>query len=191
MNCTDPSDIIQRGPFFDNCAYNICGTRLSSTELEQGLLRLKMNDDHPLSSLRVSKKDARIHFVLNCGAQSCPPLGAINTKKDIEVQLDAATSKFILENVKVDLAAEKVELSRLWKWFRVDFTPEAPNDDKALLTWICEHAPDSISRKIIELQKSNSPKIHFKEYNWGDNGDPNSTDTKFMALYDLSFKKNA
>lgn len=190
-----PKDITVRGKFFERCAYVIAGHRLSSIELEHGVLRLKMADAHPLSSLRLSEKDARMHFILNCGAKSCPPLIPLQPLKAEQV-LRTATADFIRYNAKIDVAEKFVLLSRLWKWFRVDFTPLDPESDALLLNWIREHAPENVRETIDQLTpdlKRDNVKLKFDVYDWGDNSGPEKTpsDTGFMVLYDASFKKNA
>lgn len=188
-----PKDITARSRFFGNIAYEIAQHRLDSTELEHAVLRLKMTKDHPLVALRLTKKDPRMHFVLNCGAQSCPPLVAIDVDH-VEENIAEATSNFINNNVNIDPVQRRIVLSRLWKWFRSDFTPLEPDSDFALMQWIKDHASEAMSNEIEALLpdvKSRLVKISFAKYNWGDNGDWTTSDTAFMALYDYSFKKNA
>lgn len=188
-----PRDITARGKFFNTIGYEIAGHRINSTELEHGVLRLKMEDNHPLAALRVAKKDPRMHFILNCGAQSCPPLVAMSPKLTEEM-LATATRRFIRANVTIDTSQRRIELSRLWKWFRVDFTPEAPDSDLGLMVWIAKNGPQDVADQIdliMDYIRKGQVKITFAKYNWGDNGDWSTSDTAFMALYDYSFKKNA
>ncbi len=188
-----PNDIAARGRFFNSVAYVIANHTLNSTELEHGVLRRKMEDDHPLAALKLAEKEPRMHFILNCGAQSCPPLVAVDID-DTENILAEQTKRFIQDNCEIDAIYRKIVVSRLWKWFRIDFTPDSV-DDIDLLRWIALRAPANIKEMLDFLlidMKAKEMKVAFMKYNWADNGDWNAKpDTALMAVYDYSFKKNA
>ncbi|SNR16753.1 DUF547 domain-containing protein [Tenacibaculum jejuense] len=73
-----------------------------------------------IKSLAVKIIDYRIHFALNCGAKSCPPIAFYNAEK-INEQLDLATQSF-LENETIFFHDKKeVHVTMLFKWFLKDF----------------------------------------------------------------------
>lgn len=107
------------------------GRSFSLDDIEHGILRryrLKwalgyLPDPFVSSAIRqlaVSLIDYRIHFALNCGAKSCPPIGLYLPEK-IEDQLEMATRSFL--HAETEICAEKREVwvSRLFLWFRGDF----------------------------------------------------------------------
>ena len=64
-------------------AYNVGGLLFTLDEIEHGVLRCNkghpkdqkpMFSDEARKSLSLSFLDPRIHFALNCGATSCPPI---------------------------------------------------------------------------------------------------------------------
>ena len=67
-------------------AYNVGGLLFSLDEIEHGVLRCNrghpkdkkpmfgLTENDPRMKLMLTKFDARIHFALNCGANSCPPI---------------------------------------------------------------------------------------------------------------------
>lgn len=184
-----PMDLVKRGKFFNDAAYVIAGKRLTSVELEHEVLRRKMAEGDPRSLWRVKEKDARMHFILNCGAQSCPPLLVLKDGQTEEMLKDA-TRLFIEKNCEVDLEGKKVVLSRLWKWFRNDFTP-GTRSDNSLLQWIAGRASEEKSAQLAQLMK-NEYKIKFSVYNWADNGNRKAKpDVRFMFIYDRSFERSA
>ena len=77
-------------------AYNVGGLLFTLDEIEHGILRC--NKGHPNNKKAVFKEsddrkslimttlDPRIHFALNCGAQSCPPI-RIYQKEKLEQQV--------------------------------------------------------------------------------------------------------
>lgn len=118
--------------FFRRTAYRIGPWVFSLDAIEHGLLR--ENRGHPARlflpqlapwdgrrSLIVRPMDIRIHFALNCGAASCPPIRHYTAEK-IDAQLDLAAGSFLSGGgVRIDPATGKVRLSRLLLWFWRDF----------------------------------------------------------------------
>jgi len=91
--------LASRGSFFNTAAYVLGGVRYSLVELEHGLLRRKAAADKPSSAappspLIVDTVEPRMHFALNCGARSCPPVRAY-LADGLEAQLAAAAADFI------------------------------------------------------------------------------------------------
>lgn len=68
--------------------------------------------------------DARIHFALNCGASSCPPIREYEAEA-LDSQLDLATRSYLNQpsGVRIDEARRTVYLSQLFEWYRRDFGP--------------------------------------------------------------------
>ncbi len=64
--------------------------------------------------------DFRIHFALNCGAKSCPPIAFYSVDK-LEEQLELAAISFIREETIIDKQLKKAHVSRLFLWFLNDF----------------------------------------------------------------------
>ncbi|MBK8557196.1 MAG: DUF547 domain-containing protein [Lewinellaceae bacterium] len=109
----------------------IAGVHFSLDNLEHGILRryrLKLGLGYlpnPLASslvkkLAVKKLDARIHFALNCGARSCPPIGFYSTDQ-IEVQLEQATLAFLEAESTLLPDKKVVQVTRLFLWYLGDF----------------------------------------------------------------------
>lgn len=73
-----------------------------------------------LKPLIVQKPDYRIHFALNCGARSCPPILACDLPH-IEAQLDLASESFIAQDTDINPRQKKVRVSRIYLWFLADF----------------------------------------------------------------------
>merc|ERR1712232_1104288 len=75
---------MNRSSFFGEVSVNVGGVAFSLDELEHGILRA--NTRHPYKvrkpfgtldrrkHLSLKKLDHRVHFALNCGAKSCPPV---------------------------------------------------------------------------------------------------------------------
>lgn len=146
--------------FFKREFIVIAGRNLSLDEIEHGLLRRSRNKISLgylpaffISSFerknRVEKIDPRIHFVLNCGAKSCPPV-VILDEKTLDARLDTAARSYLIAEVKVE--GNIVYTTSLMSWFRADFGGE-----KGI-------------RKFLEkygvIEKGTRPELKFQEYDW-------------------------
>lgn len=81
----------------------------------------KLEDD----DIREAFGDPRIHAALNCASAGCPRLPREPfLPETLDEQLDAAMREFVGEarNCEVDLDAGTVTLSKIFDWFRSDFT---------------------------------------------------------------------
>ncbi len=102
--------------------------------------------------LAVDKLDYRIHFALNCGAKSCPPIGFYNPHK-IDAQLDLATSSFLESETDFDKKTKTVYVTRLFLWFKFDF-----GRLKGIQKVFQKHLQKDIKGYSIK----------YKEYSWED-----------------------
>lgn len=107
---------------------------LSLDDIEHGILRKYRNKSSSdylpnllasslIKQLAVQKIDYRIHFALNCGAKSCPPI-AFYTAKDLDQQLKTATVSFLEGETIVMENKKEVHITQLFKWFAGDFGGE-------------------------------------------------------------------
>ena len=118
------------GGFFRRRWLQLAGERLSLNDIEHGFLR--NNRRHPIGLLpplwvrsRLAQWiaqpfDARIHFALNCGARSCPPIGVYSNDR-IEEQLDLATVSFLETEVEVTPQCGTINANQILRWYRGDF----------------------------------------------------------------------
>ena len=100
----------------------------------------------------VEKLDYRIHFALNCGAKSCPPIAFYNSN-NINAQLDLATQSFLEGETEYDDENKVVHTSALFKWFYADFG--GTNGIKDIYK-------QQLHKDIADY------KISYKEYSWED-----------------------
>lgn len=114
--------------------------------------------------LRRRFRDSRIHFVINCASESCPPLGNRIVKGDgLDEELDRKAAAFIQDsnNVRIDHEKKEIRLSRIFKWYRKDFTAAT----ESLPTYVLHYLP-GISRDEKETLISRY-RVRFNSYNWG------------------------
>jgi Protein of unknown function, DUF547 len=99
---------LDKGNTWDVSRYALGGKNYSLNEIENKILR-------PMG-------DARIHFGLNCGAKSCPPLHArAFTAAMVETQLDQLTRAFINKTQENQLKGKVLKISNIFNWYASDF----------------------------------------------------------------------
>ncbi|HEY5406133.1 MAG TPA: DUF547 domain-containing protein [Ginsengibacter sp.] len=158
----DPGKYKKRGKFFKIRQIYVAGKMFSLDDIEHGILRRSkikwslgyLNKIFPgktEKALRVNHLDYRIHFALNCGAKSCPPIAFYNPE-NINPQLDLATKAYLTGEAEYDSSKNIVRLPALMNWFRRDF-----GGKKAM---------KKLLKKINVIPSNSNPKIKFKKYNW-------------------------
>lgn len=158
----NPKQYEHRSDFFKLENIVIAGKKFSLNKIEHHILRRSkikwgfgyFNNPFPdkiEKELRVLQLDYRIHFALNCGAKSCPPVAFYNAET-INNQLDFATKAYLSTEVIYNEMNNCVYLPSLFNWFWSDFGGK---------------------KKIINLLKSllivpfdSNPTIEFKQYDW-------------------------
>lgn len=141
--------------------FTIAGTMFSLDDVEHGILRryrykyslgfiANLFPPKIIKKLAVSKIDYRIHFALNCGAKSCPPI-AFYTPLNIEEELNLATQSFLESETDFYPDKKEIHTTVLFKWFLADF-----GDIKGI-------------KNIFKRQLGKDIpdyKIKYKEYSW-------------------------
>ena len=181
------------GQFWSRFAYNINGHDFSLDDIEHGVLRSNKNHPSALFNLLMARRmhrqmfiradprlkyvvkqfDPRIHFALNCGATSCPPI-SVYTPNNVECGLEAACVSFINSSeTLLDTDGEQIQLSSLFKWYKSDFCAEAKenslSEDQKMLKFVAKYLQPNEStdvNKFRELIDQNNMKIKFAKYNW-------------------------
>ena len=100
--------------------------------------------------IRPRYDEPRIHFAVNCAAQSCPPL--LNhawTAQNLEQYLEQQAQAFINNELYNKVSPKSLQLSKIFKWYEEDFgnLPAFVNQYTAVAV-----NPDA--------------RVDFMEYNW-------------------------
>lgn len=107
----------------------VAGQRLSLDAIEHGLLRRSRWKlglgflTNPLPSRferrqRVERLDPRVHFALNCGVASCPPIAAYDAEH-LDAQLERATRSYLQTETR--RIADTLAVPALLLWYLGDF----------------------------------------------------------------------
>jgi Protein of unknown function, DUF547 len=122
---------LKRPQIFKSKQIIIASKKFSLDDIEHGILRKfrwKLSKGYlpsffpgkTIKQLAVEKIDYRIHFALNCGAKSCPPIAFYNYE-NIDKQLNVAARVFLKSDTEIDSINKTVNVTRIMNWFAGDF----------------------------------------------------------------------
>ncbi|WP_397444897.1 DUF547 domain-containing protein [Polaribacter sp. R77954] len=158
----NPKEYENRSAFFGKKRVEIAGEILSFDDIEHGILRksrMKISLGYLRKwfrqkwerKLRIDNDiDWRIHFALNCGAKSCPPI-AIYDAKNLDKQFDFMTTTYLKEQTSYNQDTKTANAVALFSWFRGDFGG------------LCGAKKILFEYKITPEKPKN---IDFKSYDW-------------------------
>ena len=158
----NPKEYEDRGAFFGKERVKIAGELLSFDDIEHDIMR-KSRIKWSLGYLRKwfrpkwerklridGDLEWRIHFALNCGAKSCPPV-AIYSFENLDKELDFMTTEYLQEQTTYNKETKTAESVVLMSWFRGDFGG------------ICG------AKKILKeynITPEEPKNLNFKSYDW-------------------------
>jgi len=143
--------VIPTGSIFRE-KHRVAGADRSLDDIEHGILRGRFHDP-------------RIHAAVNCASRSCPRLGSrAYTGADLDRQLDAAMTGFILDETRNRLRSDPPGLSAIFKWYAEDFEAESPS----VWAYIRAHVSEELRN---QLPAQANPR-HLP-YDWGLNRQKN------------------
>lgn len=135
------NSVLKVSGFFDGKKQNVGGQRLTLNQLEKELLLKQF-------------PDARLHFVLVCGALGCPPITNFAYRADkLEAQLEQQTRLALNDATFLRLSGEKAELSKIFEWYVKDFG----GSKAAVIGFINKYRKQNIPT---------SAKVSYYEYDW-------------------------
>lgn len=137
--------------FFHRAAYTICHHRFSLADIEHGVLRgnrpahprlpaqFEPADDRLVFAM--GSPDPRLHFALNCGARSCPPVRPYHGET-LDKELDSVTRTFL--SAELTLNDEQVAIPAIVYQYADDF-----GGSDAISSWLMDHVNDPVARELI------------------------------------------
>jgi hypothetical protein len=157
---TSVKDIGVLNGFFRRQDFTAGGREITLDELENKIIRPQF-------------MDPRIHFVVNCGAVSCPLLeNRAFTGANLEARLEAAAARSINDPRYVRLAREesRLYLTKIMEWYGQDFidwfpqpTDSTPINKPTLRDYIALFLPPSQAQYVRD---NPNLVIEFNTYDW-------------------------
>jgi len=172
-----PTSMYSRYKFFSSVSYMIGGLSYSLNDIENGILRSNRSsmatlykkpfkDGDPRLSVALEQVEPRIHFALNCGAKSCPPIKTF-TGEEVQQELQLAARSYLESEdaLIVDVEKKTIKVSQLLDWYKEDFG----TNQEEVLKWIGQYVSGSKKDELTSLVDGNQYKLSFIPYDWGNN----------------------
>mmetsp|Transcript_3347 Transcript_3347/g.6435 ORF Transcript_3347/g.6435 Transcript_3347/m.6435 type:complete len:329 (-) Transcript_3347:151-1137(-) len=167
-----PATSSNRSSFFDNVSINLGGGIFSFNDLEHGILRANTRHPYQLTTrfgsrdsrkrLSLEKLDCRVHFALNCGAKSCPPVKKY-TAEAIEDEFELAAMAFCEGgNVVIDVDGCQLHLNKILQWYMADFAASKDDLPQKILQYLRGEKKETLNKLIQQGNVS----VQFLEYDW-------------------------
>jgi hypothetical protein len=103
-----------------------------------------------------------VHFAINCAAKSCPPLRSEPFSGDmLDRQLNEATISFLNNPRNYRLEGNRLNVSRIFKWFAEDFK-------EGVLSFYLQYATGDLKKELETKQDKIS--VTYLAYDWSLNG---------------------
>ncbi|KAJ9549261.1 hypothetical protein OSB04_021804 [Centaurea solstitialis] len=164
--------VIDRRSFNSDFLYVIGGYPYSLTTIVNGVLRNNRRPPYsftkPFGSgdkrleLAFPIVNPLIHFGICNGSKSSPPVRFF-TPQGIESELRFSAREFLQnDGIQVDLAKRTVHLTRIFKWFSVDFGQE-----KEILKWLIGYL-DATKAGLLSHLLGDGGAVHivYQNYDW-------------------------
>ncbi|MEO8601814.1 MAG: DUF547 domain-containing protein [bacterium] len=141
------------GQFFQRRRHLAGGRAISLDDIEHEILRGEF-------------REPRIHFAINCGSNGCPALRpSAYVGDDLAATLRGATEQFLANewNCRVDHAARRIFISRLFKMYAEDFAGAdgTTSDYRAgVLRFVAQHTG-------LGLAAIDDYEVVYNTYDWG------------------------
>ncbi len=157
-----PEQYKKRSTFFGASFITIGGEKVSLDKIEHGILRRSkikwslgyLNKLFPSKfekQFRVQQLDNRIHWALNCGAKSCPPIAFYDPAK-IEKQLILAQKAYLKGDCIYKTEENTVYVPKLFSWFQHDFGGKKGTKE--------------ILKSVGVITNEANPTIKYLDYSW-------------------------
>lgn len=129
---------LEGGKPWDKKWIKIDGKTYSLNNVENDIIRPRFNEP-------------RIHFAVNCAAQSCPPLlNQAWTADNLNSNLTKQAKAFINNDKFNQISSKSVTVSKIFDWYGKDFGN--------LISYLNKYSNKQISADAT---------VNYKEYNWG------------------------
>ncbi|WP_187270929.1 DUF547 domain-containing protein [Neolewinella aurantiaca] len=135
------ASVLDVNGFFDAKKQTVGGRKVTLNQLEKDLLLKEF-------------KDARLHFVLVCGALGCPPITNFAYTPDrLEAQLTKQTQLALNNPSFLRVNGDKAALSKIFEWYASDFG----GNKAAVIAFINKYRDEAVPANA---------KVSYYEYDW-------------------------
>jgi hypothetical protein len=160
--------LIRHRRLFRRAICVIGGETYALDDIEHGVLRgnrrppasarRRLRTSDPRLAAAPSRLDPRIHFALNCGAVSCPPIRSYDAE-GLDRELDRATRAYLAAEATLDRTGKTVVLPGLLRVYGRDF-----GDRAARIEFAIRHLDPADAEWLRENRAS--VRVRYARFDW-------------------------
>lgn len=168
-----PSGALERRKFFGDFKYVIGGSTYSLSGIYNGILRGNQRPPYNLiKPFRVNDKRVKValpypeplvHFALVSGTRSGPALRCYSPGSIDQELIESARSFLQTGGLCVDLIANVACLSKILKWYGVDFG----KSEMEVLKHAANYLDATESQALLDLLSKSQLKVIYQPFDWG------------------------
>ncbi|KAF0929488.1 hypothetical protein E2562_021584 [Oryza meyeriana var. granulata] len=163
---------VERRSFFSDFQYVVGGHPYSLATIRNGILRSNRRQPYTIAKpfgssdkrleLVQGKVNPLVHFGM-CDATRSSPIVRFFSTQGVDPELRHAAREFFLNgSVEIDLESRTVHLTRIIKWYSVDF-----GQDRDLLMWILNYLDPTKAGLLTHLLNDGGQiNISYLNYDW-------------------------
>ncbi|KAF7827506.1 DEP domain-containing mTOR-interacting protein [Senna tora] len=174
-----PQTLLDKNFFYSNFTYVVGGYPFSLNSIKNGILRCNRRPPYSLMKTFASgdrqlelvlvKMNPLIHFGLCNATKSCPKVRFFSPQGVADELRRAAREFFEEGGIEVDLEKRTVYLTRIIKWYDMDFGQE-----KDILKWVLNYLDATKAGFLTHLLSDGSPvHITYQNFDCVDEGERN------------------
>jgi len=149
-----PKTLVGRYKFFISTKYPLAGEMTSLNDLEKKII--------------IPYNESLIHFAIVCASASCPKLlSEAYTAENLQQQMIGNAKAFLnnAEKNQLDVNAKKIHLSKIFKWFKKEFSEKSGSVQQFIAPFIQDEA-------LVSKLQNDGFKVKYLDYDWSLNGTP-------------------
>ncbi|CAL8074000.1 unnamed protein product [Orchesella dallaii] len=165
---TSEKTVLELEKFWQMYGYRIGTHIFSLDDIEHGILRCNklhptyqdyfFKQGDPRRDFVLPELDPRIHFALNCGAKSCPPI-RLFSPDNLENGLELAARSFCQSEVIICELENCITLSKIFLWYGSDFGSDEKTVVRKLTEWL-------LPEQKQQIEEGTHFSVKFADYDW-------------------------
>ncbi|XP_030485493.2 uncharacterized protein LOC115702180 [Cannabis sativa] len=167
-----PTGALERRRLFGDFRYVIGGSTFSLSAIQNGILRGNQRPPYNLmkpfnakdkrSKVALPHPEPLVHFALVSGNQSGPALRCYSPENIDKELMESACNFLRRGGVIIDFEAKVASLSKMLKWFSVDFG----KNEIEVLKFVSNYLDPAVSEALVEPLANSQLKVTYQPYDW-------------------------
>ncbi|XP_062101403.1 uncharacterized protein LOC133807231 [Humulus lupulus] len=167
-----PAGALERRRLFGDFRYVVGGSTFSLSSIQNGILRGNQRPPYNLmkpfnakdkrSKVALPYPEPLVHFALVSGNQSGPALRCYSPGNIDKELMESACNFLRRGGVIIDFEAKVASLSKMLKWFSIDFG----KNEIEVLKFVSNYLDPAVSEALLGVLANSQLKVTYQPYDW-------------------------